>query len=96
MATSANITTGGVRAFTVKPGAKAVSIANESDTAIRVNLEGAASATTTADTADTGLSIAAGGSLNLSFDGPLTRPLDVFAIHSGSGNKVLTWIPLYQ
>jgi hypothetical protein len=92
MPVSANITTAGVVAFTLPPGAWGVRIANESDTTIR-RLLGAAAATS-GDLL--GIPIKPGGSEVICFKEVLKNPLAVGAIHAGSGNKTLTYEVITQ
>lgn len=96
MPTSANITTSESLAFTVPKGAKSLVIQNESDTDIRFRFSKVVSATTTAETATTGLLLPAAVSgqpsvFSMEFDQPLPNPLPVKAIHGGVGSKLLTW-----
>jgi len=92
MPASANITTSGVIAFTLPPGAWGVRIANESGTLIR-RLLGAAPSTSGTDL---GLPLAAGASENILFQTALRQPLAVGAIHAGSGTQTLTYEVITQ
>lgn len=96
MPVSANITTTGAKAFTVPQGALGYEVFNESDTLILIGEGRAPSASTDAGSETRGKPIVEAQDgvptyYSRTFLEPLTAPLDVHAIHSGSGNKLLTW-----